>query len=209
MANPVDFTLYLITDRNQTGGRELCAVVDQALQGGVRAVQLREKDLSVREQYELASEMRVLTTRYGARLFINDRVDIALAVRADGVHLGEESLPVGTVRELLGPAKLIGVSCHSAESAIAAERGGADFITFGPVYYTPSKARYGEPLGLEMLKQVAGCIGIPTFGLGGIDHDRAAEVMACGASGVALISAIIAAPDPRSASQALIASLSR
>lgn len=209
MAVPVDFNLYLITDRHQTVGRDLCDVVEEALLGGVRAVQLREKDLSSRELYELASALRQLTTRHGARFFINDRVDIALAAGADGVHLGGESMPVRKVRELLGESKLIGVSCHSAESAITAQKGGADFITFGPVFYTPSKARYGEPVGLEMLEHVAGLIRIPIFALGGVSLANIAEVMTCGASGIALISAIIAAETPRKAAQTLVDFLSR
>ena len=147
----VDFNLYLITDRGQTAGRDLLAVVEEALSGGVRAVQLREKALPAREYFELARAMRALTARYGARLLINDRVDIALAVGADGVHLPEAGLPLSVARELLGPAKLIGVSCHSLDTALDAERQGADFITFGPVFFTPSKARYGEPVGVALL----------------------------------------------------------
>ena len=146
----IDFNLYLITDRKQTCGRPLLDVVEEALKGGVRAVQLREKDLTSRELYELAYEMRKLTSRFNARLFLNDRLDIAMAVEADGVHLGINSIPVYKARKVLGEQKLIGVSCHNQVNAITAQEKGADFITFGPVYYTASKAAYGEPLGLDL-----------------------------------------------------------
>ena len=192
----VDFSLYLITDRHQTSGRDLPAVVEEALEGGMRAVQLREKDLSPRKLLELALTMRELTGRYGAKLIINDRIDIALAADADGVHLGEASIPVDAARLLLGPNRLIGVSCHSREGALAAEQGGADFITFGPVYHTPSKAAYGAPVGVERLAETVELLSIPVFALGGIKRENTPEAMAAGAAGVALISAIIAAGNP-------------
>lgn len=192
----VDFSLYLITDRHQTSGRDLPAVVEAALAGGVRAVQLREKDLTPRELLVIARTMRELTGRYGAKLIINDRADIALAAGADGVHLGEASIPAAAARRILGPDRLIGVSCHDTEGALAAETSGADFITFGPVYPTPSKATYGPPVGVERLSETAELLRIPVFALGGIKRENTSEVMATGAAGVALISAIIAAGNP-------------
>lgn len=207
MSSKVDFNLYLITDRHQTQGRGLSQVVEAALQGGVKAVQLREKDLTTRELYELAYEMRKLTNRYGARLLINDRVDIALAVDADGVHLGADSMPTYRVRKLLGENKLVGVSCHNQISAIIAQEKGADFLTFGPVYYTPSKAIYGAPVGLDPLEQAAESVQIPVFALGGVNGGNIQEVTARGASGIALISAIISADDPNGASRQLLALL--
>jgi thiamine-phosphate pyrophosphorylase len=204
-----DFNLYLITDRKQTRGGSLTHAVEAALRGGVKAVQLREKDLSSRGLYEAALEMRSLTARHGARLFINDRIDIALATGADGVHLGGESMPVSAARKVLGKEKLIGVSCHGRESALAAQEEGADFITFGPVFYTPSKARYGEPVGLAALQETAGLLSIPVFALGGIKKQNIAEVMARGACGIALISAIIAAEDPEREAAELLSVLCR
>lgn len=192
----VDFSLYLITDRHQTSGQDLSAVVEAALAGGVRAVQLREKDLTPRELLVIARTMRELTGRYGAKLIINDRADIALAAGADGVHLGEASIPAAAARRILGPDRLIGVSCHNTEGALAAETSGADFITFGPVYPTPSKATYGPPVGVERLSETAELLRIPVFALGGIKRENTSEVMATGAAGVALISAIIAAGNP-------------
>lgn len=203
----IDFNLYLITDRHQTGERPLATVVEEALKGGVRAVQLREKDLSSRELYELAYEMRKLTARHNARLFINDRVDLALAVDADGVHLGGESMPIHRARKILGEKKLIGVSCHNRVSAISAQEMGADFITFGPVYFTQSKAAFGAPVGVEPLEMITSCLSIPVFALGGIKSHKVPEVLACGASGIALISAVIGAPRPFEASRELLALL--
>lgn len=203
----VDFNLYLITDRKQVPGGDLCAVVERALRGGVRAVQLREKDLPSGELYQLALKLKELTTRYGARLIINDRLDIALAADADGAHLGESSLPVTRVRELAGARLLIGVSCHALAGALAAQQGGADFITFSPVFYTPSKAGYGEPVGTERLAEACRELRIPVFALGGIKKDSVCTVLGNGAHGIALISAILAADDPEGAAREMLALL--
>lgn len=203
----IDFNLYLITDRQKTGGRPLRIVIEEALKAGVKAVQLREKDLSSRELYETAYELRKLTARHNARLFINDRLDVALAVDADGVHLGGESMPIYRARKILGEKKLIGVSCHNQVSAITAQEMGADFITFGPVYYTPSKAAYGPPVGVELLETITSCLSIPVLALGGIKPQNVPEVLARGASGVALISAIIGAPQPLEAGRELLSLL--
>jgi len=206
--NPrMDFNLYLITDRKGSAGRPLLTVVEEALKGGVTAVQLREKDLPGRDLYELAIGMRSLTQRYGAKLFINDRIDIALAVDADGVHLGEKSIPPDITRSLLGEEKLIGISCHSAEGVVTAREKGADFITFGPVYFTPSKAAYGEPVGLDSLGEITRIARLPVFAIGGINSSNALEVVSAGAHGIALISAILAADNPRRESETLLALL--
>lgn len=208
LASPwIDFNLYLITGREELLGRELDVVVEEALKGGVRAVQLRDKGASTKELYETAHELRRLTARYGAKLFINDRADVALAVDADGVHIGSTSLPLYKVRRLLGERKLIGVSCHNQAQAITAQEMGADFITFGPVFYTPSKADYGEPVGPAKLARVAELLQIPVFALGGVKLDNCAEAVACGVHGVALISAVLSAPDPRDAARKLLAQL--
>lgn len=203
----VDFNLYLITDRFQTAGRTLPAVVADALRGGLRAVQLREKDLPPCQLFELAVELRAITREFGARLLINDRIDVAQAVGADGVHLGKAGIPVAVARRLLTSGQLIGYSAHALEEARQAERDGADFITFGPVYSTPSKAAYGAPQGLGALKETAASSGIPVFALGGVKKMSVADVMATGAHGIALISAIIAAENPRTETETLLRSL--
>ena len=201
----IDFRLYFVTDRRQTAGRPLYDVVHAALDGGVRAVQLREKDLEGGELYRLAARLRDLTARYAARLLINDRLDVALAAGADGVHLGQTSLPVSTARQLLGPDKLIGVSTHSPDEITAAQ--GADFVVFGPVYFTPSKAGYGQPQGVARLRQAVRHSPVPVFAIGGIQADRIAAVRSAGAHGVALISALSAAAEPSRAAHELLARL--
>jgi thiamine-phosphate pyrophosphorylase len=197
MPNSIDFTLYLITDRHQVpAGRTLSKTIESALQGGVRAVQLREKDLTAAELLPLAEELRAVTRRFGARLLINDRIDVAQAVQADGVHLGGHSLPVATARRLLGPGKLIGVSTHHLDEIKMAAADGADFVTFGPVFATPSKLAYGEPLGLAALRAACANTSLPVFALGGIKPCHVAAITETGIYGVAVISAVISAPDP-------------
>jgi thiamine-phosphate pyrophosphorylase len=205
----VDFNLYLITDRMQTAGRELPAVVAASLRGGLRAVQLREKDLTAGRLFEHAVELRQLTRDYGAKLLINDRIDVALAVDADGVHLGKVGVPVREARRVLGGECLIGYSAHSAVEALQAQHDGADFVTLGPVYHTASKAQYGAPLGLSAVAEAARMMSIPVFALGGVKHASVAEVMSAGAHGVAVISAIMAAPDPKIETEALLRTIAR
>jgi thiamine-phosphate pyrophosphorylase len=203
----VDFSLYLITDRNGTGGRPLEAVVEAALEGGVRAVQLREKDLSGGELYRLALALRRITARFRAQLFVNERVDIALAVDADGVHLGEAGLPVERARLLLGKKRLVGRSCHDLDGALAACRAGADFITYGPVFTTPSKAGMGDPVGLQRLAEAVRSVPLPVFALGGINRENVRATLATGAHGVAMISAIMADAEPSAAAADLLSLL--
>lgn len=198
----LDSRLYLVTDRKQTAGRPLVDVVHAALDGGVHAVQLREKDLEGGELYHIAAQLRKLTESYHARLLINERLDVALAVDADGVHLGQASFPVATARRLLGSGKLIGVSTHNLAEITAAA--GADFIVFGPVYFTPSKAVYGEPRGLDRLREAVEENSAPIFAIGGINVERIPNVLSTGAYGVAVISAISAASDPTQAARDLL-----
>jgi len=200
----IDFKLYLITDRKLTADRySLIAAVGKALRGGVKAVQLREKDMGTRELLKLAYKMRELTEKYNARLFINDRLDIALAAGADGVHLTQNSIPADAARNAVHASGvshsasrfLIGVSTHSLKEAKEAEKRGADFITLGPVYRTPSKSKYGKPLGTDELKIVCGKVKIPVFAIGGIKSHRVKEVNQAGAYGAAMISEILGAED--------------
>lgn len=199
-----DLSLYLITDRQQTGGRELTEVVRCALEGGARAVQLREKDLSGAELFRLAGALRRLTSDFDARLIINDRLDVALAADADGVHIGIDSLPVAVARQLLGLNKIIGYSAHAIDEALCAQTDGADFVTFGPVFPTPSKAAYGDPCGVKKLAETASALTIPVLGLGGISSANIAETLSAGIHGIAVISAILAADNPRSATAFLL-----
>jgi thiamine-phosphate pyrophosphorylase len=195
------FDLYLVTDRHQTQGRDLLWVIEHALDGGVQAVQLREKDLDAKTLFNLAEKARELCWRYRATLFINDRIDVAHAVDADGVQLGNLSLPLEAARALLGPTRAIGVSTHSLNEARGAESQGADFVVFGPVYFTASKAAYGAPQGLAALKKIVENIALPVYAIGGIKPENVGEAMGTGIRGVSLISAVMAALDPKAASQ--------
>jgi thiamine-phosphate pyrophosphorylase len=201
----IDFRVYLITDRTKAPGGDLLRTVEEALDGGIRAVQLREKDLSGRELFRLAERMRSLTSRFGAKLLVNDRADVAMAVGADGVHLGGLSIPAAEARRLLGNRAIVGCSAHNAREIENAEAAGADFAVYGPVYATPSKAPYGPPVGIASFSEVCRTSGIPVFALGGVGPERVSEVMRAGGHGVALISAIIAAADPRAAASELLA----
>lgn len=203
------FDLYLVTDRHQTLERNLLWVLELALEGGVRAVQLREKDLGGRDLFLLAEKTKTLCERYGAGLFINDRIDVALAVDAEGVHVGSASIPPGAARELVGKKKLVGVSTHSLKEAKEAERAGADFVFFGPVYFTRSKAAYGEPQGVSALKEVVEKISLPVYAIGGIKAENISVVKGTGARGVALISAVMSAADPKSAAAEILAALKK
>lgn len=198
------FDLYLVTDRKQTGDRDLLWVLEEALAGGARAVQLREKDLSGRELFDLAEKTCRLCERYGAQLFINDRIDVALAVDAAGVQLGKLSMPIDAARALLGPNKWIGYSAHSPDEALAAQSKGADFILFGPVYFTPSKAGYGAPQGVDALKKIVEILSAPVYAIGGVKPANIAELRQVGVRGIAVISAIIGAPQPKQATESIL-----
>lgn len=179
-------------------------VFEQALAGGVKAVQLREKDLGGRELFRLAERTKRLCDRYGATLFINDRVDVALAVEAAGVQLGTASLPIEVARSLLGAEKLIGASIHSLAEGQQAEKSGADFVLFGPVYYTPSKAMFGAPQGVAALGKIVETLSLPVFAIGGITPDNVVALRGLGICGIALISAVINAENPQAAAQEMI-----
>jgi len=196
-------SLVLVTDRHATAGRDLLEVVVRALDAGLPAVQLREKDLAGRALLGLAEALRAATARTRAALFVNDRLDVALAVGADGVHLGVESLPVGVARGMLPPGALIGVSTHSLPELAAGA--GADFAFFGPVYPTPAKT--GPPQGEAHLREAVRSASIPVLAIGGVTAAEIPAVRAAGAVGAAVIRAVLAAPDPAGATRALLAAL--
>jgi thiamine-phosphate pyrophosphorylase len=199
----------LVTDRQATGGRPLLAVVEACLGAGLRAVQLREKDLPAGDLLRLATALRELTARHRARLLVNDRVDVALAVGADGVHLPGTGLPPAAARALVGPERLIGVSTHSAAEAEAAAAGGADVVFFGPIYDTPSKRRYGAPQGLAGLAAVCRATRLPVVAIGGVTAARVPELRDAGAAGIAVIRALLEAEDPAAATKSLLIACER
>lgn len=180
------FQLYYITDRSQLGSRSLDSAIAAAVSAGVDWVQIREKDLAVGELLT-TTQAAVKHARHAARtrIVVNDRLDVALAGAAHGVHLGRRSMPPEVVRRLTPPEFVVGVSCHSLEEAAAAEAAGADYILLGPIFPTPSKLQYGPPLGLGTLGEVAARVSIPVLALGGITPERAPECSQHGAAGIA------------------------
>jgi thiamine-phosphate pyrophosphorylase len=187
-------------------------VVEAAIAGGVDVVQLREKDRSARERYHLGRKLRELTREAGVTFVVNDRADIAQAVEADGVHLGDDDLPVPAAREMLGEDAVVGRSVSFVDDAVAAERAGADYLGVGAVYATGSKDDIDDDehrIGPERVGDIAAAVDIPVVGIGGITADNAGPVAAAGADGVAVITAITRADDPETATRELAAVVER
>jgi len=223
----VDFQLYLISDRRLVVPRDIAQICDEVLGALARdssairvALQLREKDLGGRELYQLATALRPICTRHSARLLINDRIDVALAAGADGVHLPGDAIALADALRLMGPSRLIGVSTHSAAEAADAAAAGADFAVFGPVWSPLSKAGYGPARGAESLGAACrAAAGMPLFALGGVTAERVASLGAtCGAdaacggvrpAGVAVIGAVFGADDPVAAALTLARAMRR
>lgn len=201
------FRLYVVTDRQQTAGRPLDEVLTAAARGGAGAMQLREKDLSARDLYALGARLQDVLAPYHVPLLINDRLDVALALDSAGVHLAGHSLPTAQARRVLGLQKLIGVSTHSVEEAQRAAAEGADFVVFGPVFTTPSKIAYGPPQGVARLATAVRHVPIPVLAIGGIELSNLPQVMATGAYGIAMIRAVLAAPNPCDATRQLATAL--
>jgi len=197
--------LIVITDSGLAGARGVRSVVESALQAGARTVQLRDKKASARELLHRAVELRALTRQWGALLFVNDRFDVALASGADGVHLGPDDLPVAEVRRSVPPGFLVGCSTDVPQEAVKAAADGADYIGCGAVFPTSTKADAGAEIGIEGLARVAGAVDIPVVGIGGITPEGARRIAReSGAAGVAVIGAVMGAPDPSRAVEALL-----
>jgi thiamine-phosphate pyrophosphorylase len=202
----MDFTLYLVTDRRWLGERTLWEAVGDAIRGGTTVVQLREKEISSKEYLELAQRVKKVTDRHDIPLIINDRIDIALAIDADGVHLGPEDLPVPIARNLLGDGKIIGASAASLEEALLFQAQGADYLGVGAVFPTGTK-RGTERVGLEDLRGIKTAVRIPVVAIGGIQAENARSVMKTGADGVAVVSAIMDQTDIQEATRQLFSLL--
>jgi thiamine-phosphate pyrophosphorylase len=200
----VDYSLYLVADAEFTAGRDLLALIGEAVRGGVTIVQLRGKNLSSRDFLELGLKSADLLARTGVPLLVNDRVDIALACGAAGVHLGQEDLPVDQARRILGPDRVIGVSVNTPEEALRAEREGADYVGAAPAYITVTKEIALSVLGPEGIGRIKRAVRIPVVAIGGIGAANASALAAAGADGIAVISAILGAPDAKRAAEDLI-----
>ncbi len=199
----VDYSLYLVTDRSLSRGRSSEEIVDGAVRGGVTCVQLREKHCSTCEFVWQARSLQPILRKYNIPLIINDRLDVALAVDADGVHLGQSDMHIGDARRLAGKKMIIGISAENLEDAIVAEKEGADYIGISPVFATDTKADTAAPLGLEGVQRIRRAVKIPLFGIGGIHAANMREVFCAGADGVAVVSAIVSAECPETAASQL------
>lgn len=200
------FHLHLITDR--TARTDLPPAVGAALEGGVDWVQIREKSAPAQDLYDMAVVIGRLCRANGAGLLVNDRADVALAAGASGVHLARRSLPIAATRAIMAPGRLVGVSVHTLEEAIEAERAGADYITFGSVF--PTRSHPGEVgQGVSALSRAVQAVTLPVLAIGGITEGNLEEVLATGCAGIAIISAILIAPDPREAAAKLRGALDR
>lgn len=195
----LDYSLYLVTDRSLSRGRTTLDVVRQAVAGGVTCVQLREKHCSTREFIDQARALQPLLKDKRIPLIINDRLDVALAVGADGIHLGQQDMALADARKIVGRTMVIGISAESLADAIRAEQQGADYIGVSPVFATPTKTDTAEALGLEGIQKIRRAVAIPIVGIGGVNQRSAAAVLGAGADGVAVVSAIVSADDPKQA----------
>ena len=198
-----DYSLYLVTDRSLSLGRATAEIVRAAVKGGVTCVQLREKHCSTREFINEARRIKEELTIAGIPLIINDRLDVALAVGAEGVHLGQSDMHITDARRLVGNSMLIGISAESLDDAILAEAEGADYIGISPVFTTPTKTDTAAPLGLDGIRRIRAAVSLPLVGIGGLNQGNVPDVLRAGADGVAVVSAIVASACPQSAAAAL------
>ena len=198
----VDYSLYLVTDRNLCRNKSLESAIEESILGGVTIVQLREKDTPSKDFYTVALKVKKVTDKYNVPLIINDRVDIALAVDASGVHVGQEDLSCELVRKLLPKGKIIGVSAHNIEEARKAEKDGADYVGCGAVFNTSTKSNVKE-LGIDKLKGIKESISIPVVAIGGINENNIDQLYGSNIDGVAVVSAIIAQENIEKASENL------
>jgi len=199
----IDYSLYLVTDRGLSRDRTTLEIVTAAVSGGVTCVQLREKTASIREFIREALELKNYLRSVTVPLIINDRLDVALAVGADGVHLGRKDMPLAMARAIVEDRMIIGISVESLADAVAAEKGGADYLGVSPIYQTPTKTDTAPALGVAGLRVIRQAVSLPLVGIGGLHRGNAAEIIRNGADGVAVVSAIVAAEDPMQAARDL------
>lgn len=199
----INYKVYLVTDRDVLKGRDLTKAVEESILGGAGIVQLREKNISSLEYYNIAKDIKKVTDKYGVPLIINDRLDIAIAVNADGVHLGQEDIPCMIAREILGQGKIIGVSAHNVEEALKAERDGADYIGCGAVFSTTTK-KDTVNVKIDEIKEIKEKINIKMVAIGGINENNIEKLKETNIDGVAVVSAILGKDDIKSATKILL-----
>ncbi len=205
----IDYSLYVITDCRLCRGRSQEDVVEKAVRGGSTCIQLREKEVSVRKLYNMALALLEITRQRGAALIVNDRLDVALAAGADGVHLGQDDLPLPAARRIMPEGMVLGVSVDNVQQAQEAEAAGASYLGAGSVFATSTKPDAGSPIGVEAFAAICRSVRIPVVGIGGINAGNAGEVIKAGGAGVAVISAVVGAEDIKKAAQELSSEVSR
>ena len=198
----IDYSVYLVTDRRNKTDEEFLNIIEEAIKGGTTVVQLREKTASTKEFYDLALRVKEITSRYGVPLLINDRIDIALAIDSEGVHIGQDDMPADIAREIIGEDKILGVSASTVEEAKKAEIDSADYIGSGAVFPTATKDD-ADSVSEEELKEIVDSIDIPVVAIGGITIENAHTLKASGIAGFSVVSAIMSAEDPKEASEKL------
>ena len=198
----IDYSVYLVTDRRNKTDEEFLNIIEEAIKGGTTIVQLREKTASTKEFYDLALRVKEITSRYDVPLLINDRIDIALAVDSEGVHIGQDDMPADIAREIIGDDKILGVSASTVEEAKKAEIDSADYIGSGAVFPTATKDD-ADSVSKEELKEIVDSIDIPVVAIGGITVENASSLKDSGIAGFSVVSAIMSAEDPKEASKKL------
>ena len=200
--NSIDYTLYVCTDRGLMSSKTIEESVEKAIKGGAGVIQLREKDASGHSFYSIAESVHAITRQYGVPLIINDRVDIALAIGAEGVHVGQEDIPAKAVRSIIGPQMLLGVSASTVEEAVEAERDGADYLGVGAMNPTATK-RDADSVTVEELRAIRAAVSVPIVIIGGININTIDHYRGLGVDGLAVVSAVVSAADPEKAAREL------
>jgi thiamine-phosphate pyrophosphorylase len=200
----LDFSLYVVTGAELSRGRGFVEVTRAAIEGGAGAIQLRAKGVNRREILSVARDLRALTAEHETTFMVNDHLDVAMAAEADGVHLGQEDLPLPEARRICGPDLILGASTHSKEEALRAQEEGANYVNIGPIFPTGTKSDASPALGPRVIAEVKGVLQCPLTCMGGINHDNVAQVVLAGADRVAVVSAVVSAPDVKAAARDLV-----
>lgn len=199
----IDYKLYLVTDRTNKTDEEFLNIIEEAIKGGVTVVQIREKDADTLEFYNISNKVKEICSKYNVPLIINDRIDIALAIDADGVHIGQSDMPIKIARKLIGNDKILGISAHNLEEATDAEENGADYLGVGAIFSTSTK-KDANDVSIDTLKEITSNVDIPTVAIGGINLDNVEKLKDTNISGISVVSAIMNAENPKIASENLL-----
>lgn len=201
--NYVNYKLYLVTDRTNKTDEEFLNIIEEAIKGGVTVVQIREKDADTLEFYNISNKVKEICSKYNVPLIINDRIDIALAIDADGVHIGQSDMPIKIARKLIGNDKILGISAHNIQEAKEAEENGADYLGVGAIFSTSTK-KDANDVSIDTLKEISSNVDIPTVAIGGINLDNVEKLKDTNISGISVVSAIMNAENPKIASEKLL-----